>query len=60
MHGIGYEYHENAAVYISQQARELIRPLPGAETKNLFLRDKKGRRLFLLTMNKKKPINLKA
>jgi len=59
-HDIRNEYHEHAAVYTSQQARELIRPLPGAPAKNLFLRDKKGRRHFLLTVDDMKTPNLKA
>lgn len=59
-HKIGYEYHDHVAVFTSQQARELIEPLPGASAKNLFLRDKKGKRHFLLTVDDKKSVNLKS
>lgn len=59
-HRIRYEYHEHVAVYTSQQARDLIEPLPGVSAKNLFLRDKKGKRHFLLTVYDKKTVNLKA
>jgi Ala-tRNA(Pro) deacylase len=58
-HKIGYKYHEHVAVFTSQQARELIEPLPGASAKNLFLRDKKGKRHFLLTVDDQKTVNLK-
>jgi Ala-tRNA(Pro) deacylase len=58
-HQIRYSYHEHVAVFTSQQARELIEPLPGASAKNLFLRDKKGKRHFLLTVDDQKTVNLK-
>jgi Ala-tRNA(Pro) deacylase len=58
-HQIRYSFHEHVAVFTSQQARELIEPLPGASAKNLFLRDKKGKRHFLLTMDDQKTVNLK-
>lgn len=57
---ISYEYHEHVAVFTSQQARDLIEPLPGASAKNLFLRDKKGKRHFLLTVDDRKTVNLKS
>lgn len=59
-HGITYTYHEHVAVFTSQQARDLINPLPGASAKNLFLRDKKGKRHFLLTVDDRKTVNLKS
>jgi Ala-tRNA(Pro) deacylase len=59
-HQIRYSYHEHVAVFTSQQARELIEPLPGASAKNLFLRDKKGKRHFLLTVDDQKTVNLKS
>ncbi len=57
---IPYERHEHVAVYTSEQARRLIAPLPGASAKNLFLRDKLGRRHFLLTLDDRKVLNLRA
>jgi Ala-tRNA(Pro) deacylase len=59
-HQISYEYHDHVAVFTSQQARDLIEPLPGASAKNLFLRNKKGNRHFLLTVDDLKTVNLKA
>jgi Ala-tRNA(Pro) deacylase len=48
------------AVFTSQQARDLIEPLPGASAKNLFLRNKKGDRHYLLTVDDRKTVNLKS
>lgn len=59
-HQIAYEFHEHVAVFTSQQARDLIAPLPGASAKNLFLRDKKGKRHILLTVDDQKTVNLKS
>lgn len=59
-HRITYTFHKHMAVFTSEQARELIGPLPGASAKNLFLRDKKGKRHFLLTVDDTKNINLKS
>jgi len=57
---IPYERHEHVAVYTSEQARRLIAPLPGASAKNLFLRDKKGQRHILLTLDDRKTLSLRA
>ena len=56
---IPYEHQEHVAVYTSEQARRLIPPLPGVSAKNLFLRDKKGNRHFLLTFVDSKSLNIK-
>ena len=57
---IQYEYHEHVAVFTSEQARRLIPPLAGASAKNLFLRDRKGRRHFLLSLPDSKTLDLKS
>jgi Ala-tRNA(Pro) deacylase len=57
---IHYEYHEHVAVFTSEQARCLIPPLIGASAKNLFLRDRKGRRHFLLSLPDSKVLDLKS
>ena len=59
-HGIGYERHDHPAVFTCEEADRLVPPLPGAKTKNLFLRDKKGRRHFLVTVGYEKAVDLKA
>src|SRR5436190_2172421 len=38
------------AVMTVEESERLVPPLPGAKTKNLFLRDKKGTRHFLVTV----------
>jgi Ala-tRNA(Pro) deacylase len=48
-HGIQPDRHEHPAVMTVEASERLVPKLPGAKTKNLFLRDKKGRRHFLLT-----------
>lgn len=46
--GIRYTTHEHRAVFTVEESRDLKAALPGGHTKNLFLKDKKGR-LFLLS-----------
>ena len=49
-HGIEATRHEHAPVMTVAESERLVPPLPGAKTKNLFLRDKKGARHFLVTV----------
>jgi Ala-tRNA(Pro) deacylase len=49
-HGIAATRHEHPAVMTVEQSKRLVPKLPGAKTKNLFLRDKRGRRHFLVTV----------
>jgi Ala-tRNA(Pro) deacylase len=48
-HGIAAVRHEHPAVMTVGESERLVPKLPGAKTKNLFLRDKKGLRHFLVT-----------
>ena len=48
-HGIAPARHEHPAVMTVEESERLVPKLPGAKTKNLFLRDKKGKRHFLVT-----------
>ncbi len=57
---IRYQRHDHVAVYTSEQLRQVESPLPGVSTKNLFLRDKKGTRHFLLILDDTKTLSLKA
>jgi len=59
-HGIEYERHDHPAVYTCEEALRLVPPLPAARTKNLFLRDRKGQRHFLVTVGYEKAVDLKA
>jgi len=58
--GIAYERVDHPAVYTSEEAERLVPPLPGVHTKNLFLRDEKGRRHVLVVIDHRKSVNLKA
>jgi Ala-tRNA(Pro) deacylase len=58
--GIHAERHEHAAVMTVEESERLVPPLPGAKTKNLFLRDGKGRRHFLITVRHDVAVDLNA
>ena len=55
-----YERLDHAPVYTCAAAREITQHLPGKGTKNLFLRDGKGSRHFLLVAAEEKEVDLKA
>ena len=55
-----YERHDHPAVFTCEQALEQISHLPGAKIKNLFLRDEKGKRHFLVVVGYNKSVDLKA
>jgi Ala-tRNA(Pro) deacylase len=59
-HGIAAARHEHAAVMTVEESEQLVPPLPGAKTKNLFLRDKKGARHFLVTVPAARTVDLSA
>ncbi|MGH8715109.1 MAG: prolyl-tRNA synthetase associated domain-containing protein [Casimicrobiaceae bacterium] len=59
-HRIRAVRHEHAAVMTVAESERLVPPLPGAKTKNLFLRDKKGARHFLVTVPAARAVDLNA
>lgn len=59
-HGIAVARVEHPAVMTVEESERLVPPLPGAKTKNLFLRDKKGGRHFLVTVPANRPVDLNA
>ncbi len=59
-HGIAFEKHEHPAVFTCEESEALNLKLPGVDTKNLFLRDKKETQYFLVVVNHKKSVDLKA
>lgn len=59
-HGIAAARHEHPAVMTVAESERLVPPLPGAKTKNLFLRDKKGVRHFLVTVPAARAVDLNA
>ncbi len=55
---IAHEHHDHPPVYTVDEARRLVPPLPGAKTKNLFLRDKKGKQHYLVVVPADKRIDI--
>ena len=58
--GIQYQRVDHPPVNTCEEAKALVPHLAGAETKNLFLRDGKGRRHFLLSVPPYKNVSLKT
>ena len=58
--GITAPRFEHAAVMTVEESERLVPKLPGAKTKNLFLRDKKGARHFLVTVPHDRAVDLNA
>jgi Ala-tRNA(Pro) deacylase len=56
---IEYERHDHPPVYTVEEAERLVPSLPGAKSKNLFFRDKKGTRHFLVVVSANKRVNIK-
>jgi Ala-tRNA(Pro) deacylase len=59
-HRIEYERYDHPAVFTVEDVRRLVPALPAAKTKNLFLRDQKGRRHFLVIVPADKRVAIKA
>ena len=59
-HGIDAARHEHPPVMTVEESDRLVPRLPGAKTKNLFLRDKKGARHFLVTVPHDLAVDLNA
>ena len=57
---INYEKYEHDAVYTVDEAAALKVDMKGVHTKNLFLRDNKGKRHFLVVVPAEKEIALKS
>lgn len=58
--GIRFERHDHEAAFTVEQADRIYGHLPGAHTKNLFLRNKKGDRHYLVVVQSSKRVDLKA
>jgi len=58
--GIPYASFEHAPVFTCEQALAAIPNEPAVQTKNLFLRDKRGRRHILLVTSCEKAVDVKA
>jgi len=54
---IAYQRFDHSAVFTCEEADLLDIEIPGVSTKNLFLRDKNGKRHFLVTVDKDKQVD---
>ncbi|MGD9044102.1 MAG: prolyl-tRNA synthetase associated domain-containing protein [Desulfobacterales bacterium] len=59
-HQIEYERYDHPAVYTVEDVKRLVPSLPAVKTKNLFLRDHKGKRHFLVIVPAEKRVHIKA
>ncbi len=57
-HQIDFERYDHPAVFTCDEARKYVRINSGSDTKNLFLRDKKGKRHFLVVVGYDKEVDL--
>lgn len=57
---IAYARHEHEAAFTVEEAERFYGDLPGGKSKNLFLRNKKGDRHYLLVAEQHRPVDLKA
>jgi Ala-tRNA(Pro) deacylase len=57
--GIAYECHEHPAVFNAEDASKFWDPIHGVQCKNLFLRNKKGDRHYLVVLEISKRADLK-
>lgn len=58
-HGVAHVTHDHPAVFRVEEGLDLKAAMPGAHTKNLFLKDKKGA-LWLISARQDTVIDLKA
>jgi Ala-tRNA(Pro) deacylase len=59
-HDIAYQRQDHPPVFTCEEGLRLVPPLPGVKTKNLFLRDRKGQRHFLVTVGYEKSVDLRV
>ena len=57
--GIPYERHEHPPVFTAEDESRIWDPIPGTQCKNLFLRNKKGDRHYLVILEVSKRADLK-
>ena len=59
-HQLSYLRKDHPAVFTCEESAALVSDLPGQRTKNLFLRDRSGKRHFLVAVPPEKSVDLKA
>ena len=58
MHSITFERHDHPAVFTVEEVSKVVSVDKGIRTKNLFVRDKKGRRHVLIVVPHDKKVDL--
>ncbi|HPJ81829.1 MAG: prolyl-tRNA synthetase associated domain-containing protein [Alphaproteobacteria bacterium] len=56
--GIQFEHYRHIPVFTVESANEVSHQIPGLHTRNLFLKDKKGK-MYLVTLRHDTPVDLK-
>lgn len=59
-HQIDYKRYDHQAVFTCDEVKQFADDLPGAKTKNLFLRDNKGKNHLLVVLGHDKRVDLKS
>ena len=59
-HGVEYQRFDHPPVYTVEDVHRLTPDLPGAKTKNLFLKDQTGKRHLLVIVQDEKRVDLKT
>lgn len=57
---IPYERFDHPPVFTCEEAERLVPPMPGTKTKNIFVKDKKGKQHFLVVLPCEKVVDLKS
>ena len=58
-HRLGYQRFDHPPLMTCAEARTILLNVPGVGTKNLFLRDGKGKRHLLVSVREDKDVDLK-
>lgn len=58
--GLWHEITEHEALFSMKDSSEVVMPYEGCDAKNLFLRDKKKKEYFLITVKGDKRVDLRA
>lgn len=56
--GIGYSVKQHPPVYTVEEVEQYWSDIPGTHCKNLFLRDQKGKKHYLVVMLHNKRVNM--
>ena len=59
VHDVHYQKFDHPAVFTCEEAERLLPTMPGMHTKNLFLRDKPGKRHILVSVPYEKRVDIR-